>query len=293
VDAMTTTGSDKMEVTGIEIWAHHGVFEHERRDGQRFVIDVAWWLDTTLPARTDNLESTVDYGEVAQLIVAEAQSSPVDLIETLARRLQQALLARFPMDCVQITVHKPQAPIGVEFADVCLTSRAEREKQQRQVVFSLGSNIEPRLDYLQFALSGLASTPGIDRVRVSGVYETQPQSEVPQSDFLNAVLVAQSALPAEELLHRALAIESLAHRTRLSVHGPRTLDIDLISVGDEVWESPDLILPHPRARNRAFVLIPWLGLDAHARLGVHSVADLAVEVADQVVIPYQGTLFQP
>jgi len=280
-----------MEVTGIEVWAHHGVFDHERRDGQPFVIDVAWWLDATQAARSDNLESTIDYGKVSQVIVAETQSSPVDLIETLAVRLQQALLAQFPMDRVRITIHKPQAPIGVEFTDVRLTTFATREKQQRQVVFSLGSNIEPRLDYLQFALSGLASTPGIDRVLVSGVYETQPQSEVPQPDFLNAVVIAQSALSAEELLHRALTLESLAHRTRLSEHGPRTLDIDLISVGDEVWDSPDLILPHPRARNRAFVLIPWLTLDAQAHLGAERVADLAGRVADQVVLPYQYDLF--
>jgi len=287
------TDPDKMEVTGIEVWAHHGVFDHERRNGQPFLIDVAWWLDTGSAARTDSLESTIDYGKVTNVIVAVTQSDPVDLIETLAERLHQALFAQFPMDRLQLTIHKPQAPISANFSDVRLTTSFIREKQQRQVVFSLGSNIEPRLDYLQFAVSGLVSTPGIEDVRVSGVYETQPQSEIPQADFLNAIVVARSALSSEELLHRALALETLAHRTRVSEHGPRTLDIDLIAAEDEQWATPDLILPHPRARNRAFVLIPWLTLDPHAQLGTDLVSDLVAEVAEQVVRPYQGTLFIP
>jgi len=282
-----------MEVTGIKVWAHHGVFEYERREGQPFLIDVAWGVDTTLPARTDDLESTIDYGKVSQMVVAEVQSNPVDLIETLAYRLSRVLLKEFPMDDVRVTIHKPQAPIGVEFDDVRLTTRTTREREPRQVVFSLGSNIEPRLDHLQFAVTGLTTTPGIENVRVSAVYETQPQSDVPQTDFLNAVVIAQSKIGPEQLLRRALDIEALAHRTRHVAHGPRTLDIDLISVGDEVWNTPDLILPHPRAQDRAFVLIPWLTLDGNARLGANQVADLIPEVVEQRVVPYQGTLFQP
>jgi len=285
--------ADKMEVRGIEVWAHHGVFDHERRDGQPFIIDVAWWLDTTVPARTDDLESTIDYGKVVRMVVEEVRGAPVDLIETLANRLVRTLLERFGMDRVQISVHKPEAPIGVRFDDVCLTVCAEREQSLRQVVFSLGSNIEPRFDYLQFAVDGLIATPGIEQVRVSSVYETQPQSEICQPDFLNAVVLAQTSLAAGELLRRAMDLESLAHRTRTTEHGPRTLDIDVIAVGDEERISPDLILPHPRARNRAFVLIPWLELDPDARLGAHSVADWMAECTDQRIQPYQGILFVP
>ena len=287
------TDMDWVEVTGIEVWAHHGVFEEERREGQPFLIDASWRFDTTQAARTDALESTIDYGKVAHVIVEETQCDPVDLIETLVHRLARVLLEKFPMDEVRVTVHKPQAPIGVEFSDVCVTAQVTRQKQQRQVVFSLGSNIEPRMDYLQFAVSGLISTPGIENLRVSNVYETQPQSDIPQADFLNAIVIAHSSLTAEQLLKTGLRLETLAHRVRRIEHGPRTLDIDLISVGDETYNTQDLILPHPRARNRAFVLVPWLELDADARLGTESVADLATTATDQIVIPYQGTLFQP
>ena len=287
------TDPDRMEVTGIKVWGYHGVFDHERHDGQPFLIDVAWGVDTALAARTDSLESTIDYGKVAQLVVEEAQSNPVDLIETLAQRVGHALLERFDMDDVEITIHKPQAPLGVEFSDVRLRAHVTRERQQRQVVYSLGSNIEPRLDYLQFAVTGLATTPGIRQARVSAVYETEPQSRIVQADFLNAIVVAQSALPAEELLHRGLALEALAHRTRLEEHGPRTLDIDLISVGDETYNTPDLILPHPRAHERAFVLIPWLTLDGSAHLGTERVANLAANLSDQAITPYQSHLLLP
>ena len=287
------TDTDWVEVTGIEVWAHHGVFEEERREGQPFLIDVSWRFDATQAARTDALESTIDYGKVTHVIVEEVQCDPVDLIETLVHRLARVLLEKFPMDEVRITVHKPQAPIGVEFSDVRVTTQVTRQKQQRQVVFSLGSNIEPRMDYLQFAVSGLISTPGIENLRVSNVYETQPQSDIPQADFLNAIVIAHSSLTAEQLLKTGLRLEALAHRVRRIEHGPRTLDIDLISVGDETSDTQDLVLPHPRARNRAFVLVPWLELDADAHLGTDSVADLATTVKDQIVIPYQGTLFQP
>jgi len=284
---------DKVEVTGIEVWAHHGVFDHERRDGQPFLIDVEWWCDTTRAAQTDTLSSTIDYGEVSALVVSLVQSSPVDLIETLATRLRQSLLARFPMDYVRITIHKPQAPLGITFTDVSVTTLSGRHNPLRTVVFSLGSNIEPRLDLLQFAVSGLVSTPGICDVRVSPVYETEAQGDLAQADFLNAVLVAQSALSAHELLRRGLELESMAHRTRLIEHGPRTLDIDLIAVGDEQWADPELVLPHPRAAVRAFVLVPWSDLDPDALLGTSLVSDLVKQVSDQAVLPCQGRLFLP
>jgi len=279
----------RVAVTGIEVWAHHGVFDAERQDGQRFLIDVEWWQE--LP-RNDRLDGTADYGELSSYVAGLAQGSPVSLIETVAMNIQEALLHRYAVDFVRVRVHKPDAPLDVAFADVAVTTPIAARGGGRQVVFSLGSNIEPRWEYLQFGASALASTPGITRAQVSPVYETQAQGPA-QPHFLNAVVVARSDLSAMALLRRGLAIEDMARRTRDIVHGPRTLDIDLIDVGGERWDRPDLTVPHPRAAGRAFVLDPWSDLDPDARLGVTRVADLRAAVAGQKVRRWPADLFLP
>ncbi|MDR0284966.1 MAG: dihydroneopterin aldolase [Propionibacteriaceae bacterium] len=289
---------DRGEVVGLEAWAYHGVFDQERRDGQRFLVDVTWWQDLRTAAASDNLAQATDYGALAQAVITALQAAPVALIETLAARLQATLLDRFPMEFVQVTVHKPDAPLGLAVADVRLASAVARATPPREVVFSLGSNVEPCRDYLQFAVTALAATPGIEAVRVSPVYATAPVPSdtplPPQADFLNAVLVATSALPAPALVRRGLAIEALAGRDRSGPpHGPRTLDIDLIQAGAETSPDPDCVIPHPRAAARAFVLVPWLGLDPSARLGDQLVRQLSTGVRDQVITRLPDRLFTP
>jgi dihydroneopterin aldolase/2-amino-4-hydroxy-6-hydroxymethyldihydropteridine diphosphokinase len=280
-------------VVGIEVWAHHGVFDHERRDGQPFLIDVEWRSDWAAAAATDDLSQTIDYGAVAADVVEFVQGAPVNLIETLAHHRQAALLVRFPCAGLRVAVHNPQAPLSVTAADVVVTTPwLAPAVAPRTIVFSIGSNIEPCQDYLQFAVSALVATPGVTKVRASALFRTVAQGP-PQPDFLNAVVVAQSALPARDLLRRGLAIEAAAHRTRQVDHGPRTLDIDLVQVGDEVWTEPELTIPHPRAAVRAFVLRPWLTLDPAACLGGQAVTDLAAAVADQRVSQVPGRLFTP
>jgi dihydroneopterin aldolase len=107
--------------------AHHGVFEHERREGQDFVVDVELGLDTRAAANRDDLSATVHYGKLAERLHAALASDPVDLIETLAQRLADICLAEQPVTWVQITVHKPEAPISVAFDDVSLTIHRSRD----------------------------------------------------------------------------------------------------------------------------------------------------------------------
>ncbi|MGO3885380.1 MAG: dihydroneopterin aldolase [Mycetocola sp.] len=113
--------SDYITLTGVRVFAHHGVFEHERRDGQEFLIDVRVWTDLERAARSDNVEDTVHYGVLAEQIVAAAQDRPVDLIETLAERIAAVVLDHPAALRVRVTVHKPQAPITVPFDDVSVT----------------------------------------------------------------------------------------------------------------------------------------------------------------------------
>lgn len=112
---------DELAVTGIECFAHHGVFEHERREGQTFVVDLTLGLDVRRAAASDDLHDTVDYGSLVGQVKAAVESDPVDLIETLAERISGVCLLDDRVEWARVTVHKPGAPIAATFADVTLT----------------------------------------------------------------------------------------------------------------------------------------------------------------------------
>ena len=145
----------------------------------------------------------------------------------------------------------------------------------RRAALALGSNQGNRLVTLQGAVDALAETEDVDVAAVSGVFETDPVGGSQQPDFLNAVVVVVTLLSARELLERAHEIEEQYGRVRAERWGPRTLDVDLVVLGAEVVDEPDLVVPHPRAAERAFVLLPWLDADPDATLPGHGrVADL-------------------
>jgi 7,8-dihydroneopterin aldolase/epimerase/oxygenase len=112
---------DVIEIRGIRGFGRHGVFDHERADGQEFSVDVRLELDTRTAAASDRLTDTVDYGAVAEQVHAAIENDPVDLIETLAQRIADLCLADRRVTGAAVTIHKPSAPISVPFDDVVLT----------------------------------------------------------------------------------------------------------------------------------------------------------------------------
>lgn len=130
------------------------------------------------------------------------------------------------------------------------------EPNARVVFFSLGSNLGDRLAALQRGLEVLGGQPGIRLQAVSSVYETDPVGGPEQDDFLNIVALAESNLPPAELLRAAQSAEEELHRVRKVRWGPRTLDVDIIDIEGVTSADPQLTLPHPRALERAFVLVP-------------------------------------
>jgi 2-amino-4-hydroxy-6-hydroxymethyldihydropteridine diphosphokinase len=125
----------------------------------------------------------------------------------------------------------------------------------------IGSNLGDRVSHLQGAVDGLAATQEVNVVAVSPVYETAPVGGPSQPDYLNAVVGVDTTLSPRELLRLANRLESDADRVRDEHWGPRTLDVDVLLVGDERVDEPDLVVPHPRMRERAFVLVPLADLD--------------------------------
>jgi 2-amino-4-hydroxy-6-hydroxymethyldihydropteridine diphosphokinase len=166
----------------------------------------------------------------------------------------------------------------------------------RSVVLALGSNLGDRRDVLQGGVDAIAAIPEVQIMAVSPVYETVPVGGPPQPDYLNAVVLARTTLPSRALLGRLQEIEAAFHRVRSVRWGPRTLDIDIITVAGEVSTDPDLTLPHARAHERAFVLAPWRDVDPDAVLpGYGPVATLlaaadrsGIRVARESLAPREG-----
>ncbi|MGH3693722.1 MAG: 2-amino-4-hydroxy-6-hydroxymethyldihydropteridine diphosphokinase [Pseudonocardiaceae bacterium] len=157
-------------------------------------------------------------------------------------------------------------------------------------VLSIGSNVGDRLEYLRECVRGLG---GVVRV-VSGVYSTAPWGGVAQAEFLNAVLLVDDpAADGWEWLRRGQRCEAAAQRSRTIRWGPRTLDVDVIDVEQTCRDDPQLTLPHPRAHERAFVLVPWLEVAPEAVLTGHGpVAELvaALPMADRRSVRRRGDM---
>lgn len=157
----------------------------------------------------------------------------------------------------------------------------------RRVVIALGSNLGERFGNLQGAVDALADTPNVWVTGVSPVYESVPLDCPPDSGtFLNAVVLADTTLSAHRLLDRALAIEDAFDRLRSDVkNAPRTLDVDLVAVGDRRSDTDVLKLPHPQAHERSFVLQPWFDLEPDAEFpGMGPVSELLAKVGTEGLV---------
>ncbi|SKC67002.1 dihydroneopterin aldolase [Okibacterium fritillariae] len=118
---------DTIQLTGLRVRAHHGVYDFERENGQDFVIDVTVWLDLARAAASDDVSTTIHYGELAESIARAVAGDPVDLIETVAERVATLVLSYPAAERTRVTVHKPDAPISVPFADVAVSIEREQK----------------------------------------------------------------------------------------------------------------------------------------------------------------------
>jgi dihydroneopterin aldolase len=119
--------TDRIVLTGLRVRGHHGVFDHEKRDGQDFVVDLTVWADLAPAGRSDKLADTLDYGALAHAAAEIVAGPPYDLIESVAASVAARTLAADPrIDAVEVTVHKPSAPIPLTFADVAVVVHRTR-----------------------------------------------------------------------------------------------------------------------------------------------------------------------
>jgi dihydroneopterin aldolase/2-amino-4-hydroxy-6-hydroxymethyldihydropteridine diphosphokinase len=352
---------DQVRLTGVTATGHHGVFAHEREEGQEFRADVVLHLDTRHAAAGDDLGATVSYADVAEDVHAVLAGSPADLVETVAERIAAAVLARPAVVAVDVRVHKPQAPIAVPFQDVDVAIRRDRVRtpvveafpdagaseeplaaaaplpaprpgeaaavpvpaapapapepalapaaavpvpvspaaerldaepaEPVDVVLAIGANLDDPQTTLRQAVVDLDGQPGLQVVDVSPLARTAAVGGPEQPDYLNAVVLARTTLSARGLLRACQAVEDAHGRVREERWGPRTLDVDVVAYGALVAADDELEVPHPRAHERAFVLVPWTEVQPEAvlpGLGGGPVARLAETAPDRAGIRWMA-----
>lgn len=277
--------TDHIVLQGISARGFHGVLDSEKTDGQDFLVDVTLEVDLRRAGRTDLLAHTVNYAEVAADVVGLITGPSLDLIESLAEQIAAAALRRPLVQAAEVTVHKPQAPVGVPFGDVQVQVVRLRDEP---VVIALGANLGRVQPTLEAAVRQLADVDGLHISAVSDLFETDPVGGPDQPVYLNAVVMARTRLAPFALLTELHAIEADHGRVRETRWGARSLDLDLIQYGDPesgsemLSQDPELTLPHPRARERAFVLAPWCSVDPEAQLRVGEELVPVCELLEQV-----------
>ena len=244
---------DQIRIKGLRIYARHGVFEEERKLGQSFIVDAV--LNTRLQeaGEKDDLNLSTDYGAVCEKITQVMTEETCLLIEAAAERTAREILLSFPaVESLELTLHKPQAPIPLPFEDAAVRIR----RGWHTAYVALGSNLGDREAFLKMGIDGVNAHPFCRVEETAPVYTTTPYGGVKQGEFLNTVMKVRTLLEPEPLLDLLQSLEQKAGRERKVHWGPRTLDLDLLFYDDRILTAPRLIVPHPDMENRDFVLKP-------------------------------------
>lgn len=244
---------DRIKIQNLEVFGHHGVFSEETKLGQKFLVNATMYTNTRAAGYSDDLEKSINYGEVCHFITGYMQNHTFKLIEAVAEHMAQAMLMEYPLlQKLDLEIRKPWAPIGLPLENVSV----EISRGWHTAYIALGSNMGDKEKYLNEAVEKLQQTSDCQVLKVSDFLVTAPYGGVEQDDFLNGALALKTLLTPQELLERLHEIEQEAHRERQIHWGPRTLDLDILLYDDLVLDTPDLIIPHVEMHLRDFVLIP-------------------------------------
>jgi len=239
--------------------------------GQRFFLDIEVTTDARRASLNDDYKKAICYASLCELATQVSDDGPYRLIETFAERVIAAILDRFTtVTEARVRIRKPGAPIDASFDTVGVELA---RKRQRRVAFSLGSNVGDRISRIRAAIAFLEAEEEIEITKVSSFYETEPWGKEDQDKFVNACAIGQTSLTPHEVLRACKVIEVELGRTPGERWGPRLIDIDLLYLGEEEFETIALTVPHSGLLKRAFVLTPLAEIAADEDLGGKTVAE--------------------
>ncbi len=271
--------SDKITMKNLVFFGRHGVLADEAIYGQNFIVDATLFLDLRKAGQSDDLNTTVSYSEIYELIRTAVEEERFQLIEALAEQIcGQVLSYSEKIKRIEVTVKKTEAPVYGDFEYFGVTLIRENIKasgegfSNEKIFLSLGSNVGDRENNLNQALLMLGESVNI--VNRSSFYETEPVDYIFQDRFLNMVIEIQTSLQPAELLKFLQTIEKRMGREKTIRFGPRNIDIDILLYKDTVYNMEELTIPHPRMKERGFVLIPLHEIDPLLHIDGRSVEDL-------------------
>ncbi len=243
---------DKIIIKDLEVYAHVGVFQEEKKLGQKFLISLEIETDFKNCLREDDLTKTINYGELCNLVYEEFKSYRFNLLEKASDEICKVILLKYEgVKSVEVKIKKPWAPIGLslDFAGVIT-------KRKKNIAYiALGSNMGDKEGNLNLALLKL-NGDDTKVLSVSSFIVTEPVGYLDQDDFLNGACKVETILNPYELLNKLLDIEKELKRERIIRFGPRTIDLDILLFNDYIISEDELIIPHPRMGERLFVLLP-------------------------------------
>ena len=251
---------DKIHIKDLEIIGFHGAIPEEKVLGQKFVLSFELDVDLRQAGKNDDLTKTVHYGELAQKVEEEFTKTSYDLIEKAAEEICEFVLLNYPLvKKVKLLLKKPWAPTRkhVEYVAV------EIERKWNTVYIAAGSNLGDKEETLQEAIYKIDKRKDCVVTKVSNFYTTDPVGYEDQDQFVNCVFEINTLQTPSELMDTLLEVEKDFKRERIIRWGPRTLDLDIIFYNDIISYDEHILIPHPRAHERQFVMKPMCDINPY------------------------------
>ena len=259
---MDETRLDKIEIKELEVFANHGVFPEETALGQKFVVSAIMYTETRPAGLTDDLEKSINYGEISHQIKDYMSSHTYKLLEAAAENLcRELLLQTKGLEKIHLEIKKPWAPVNLPLDTVSV----EIERSWHTAYIAVGANMGETEKTVREAIQEVGTIKDTTVTRVSSLIVTKPYGVVEQDDFLNGAMEVRTLLTPEELLEELHRIEAEHGRERVLRWGPRTLDLDIIFYDDLVMDSEELTIPHIDMQNRDFVVDPMAEIAPYKR----------------------------
>ncbi len=252
---------DEIRIENLKVFANHGVLQSEKKEGQYFYINAVIELPMGRAGMSDDLNDTVSYAELCEVMVKEMQAGSYDLIEAATRHLIVHILSNYKMiKRITIEMRKPDAPINANFESVSVKMSRGRHKVFIAYGSSMGYEMAGKVlespEIIGGAVKLLSDDPEIEIIKKSSDIVTEPYGGVAKNKFYNGMLMAETFYEPEELLDCLHSVEQGFGRTREVHWGDRTLDLDIIYYDHDVIDTDRLSVPHPDMQNRDFVLEP-------------------------------------
>lgn len=251
---------DKIHIKDLEIIGFHGAIPEEKVLGQKFVLSFELDVDLRQAGKNDDLTKTVHYGELAQKVEEEFTKTSYDLIEKAAEEICEFVLLNYHLvKKVKLLLKKPWAPTRkhVEYVAV------EIERKWNKVYIAAGSNLGDKEETLKEAIYIIDKRKDCVVTKVSNFYTTDPVGYEDQDQFVNCVFEINTLQTPSELMDTLLEVEKDFKRERIIRWGPRTLDLDIIFYNDIISYDEHILIPHPRAHERQFVMKPMCDINPY------------------------------